>query len=131
MGILLRWLGAFVLLAVTFNPTTYNFIRWAEANWQSQMPLTLLFGLILAVGYIIYVGATFRSLGAFGMIVVAALFAALIWVLIDWGVLSLGNSNLTVWLAILALSVILGIGLSWSILRQRLSGQASVDEIEG
>ncbi len=29
------------------------------------------------------------------------------------------------------LSLILGIGLSWSILRQRLSGQASVDEIEG
>jgi hypothetical protein len=36
-----------------------------------------------------------------------------------------------VWLGILALSLILGIGLSWSILRQRLSGQASVDEIEG
>ena len=131
MGIFLRWLGAFVLLAATFNPTPYNFTRWAQANWQAQMPLTLLFGLLLAVGYIIYVGATFRSLGAFGMLVIAALFAAVIWVLIDWGVLSLGNTNLTVWLGILALSVILGIGLSWSILRQRLSGQASVDEIEG
>lgn len=131
MGILLRWLGAFVLLAATFNPTEWNFVRWAEANWQSQMPLTLLLCLILGVGYIIYVGATFRSLGAFGMLVIAALFAALIWVLIDWGVLSLGNTSLTVWLGILALSLILGIGLSWSILRQRLSGQASVDEIEG
>ena len=131
MGIFLRWLGAFVLLAATFNPTPYNFIRWAQANWQAQMPLTLLFGLLLAVGYIIYVGATFRSLGAFGMLVIAALFAAVIWVLIDWGVLSLGNTNLTVWLGILALSLILGVGLSWSILRQRLSGQASVDEIEG
>ena len=29
------------------------------------------------------------------------------------------------------LSVVLGIGLSWSILRQRISGQASVDELEG
>ncbi len=131
MGILLRWLGAFLLLSATFNPTPYNFVRWAETNWQSQMPLTLLLGLLLAVGYIIYVGATFRSLGAFGMLIIAALFAAAIWVLIDWGVLSLGNTNLTVWLGILALSVILGIGLSWSILRQRLSGQASVDEIEG
>ncbi len=131
MGIIIRWLGAFILLAATFNPTQYNFTRWAYVNWQSQMPLTALLGLILAIGYIIYVGATFRSLGAFGMLVIAALFAALIWVLIDWGVLALGNTNLTVWLGILALSVILGIGLSWSILRQRLSGQASVDEIEG
>lgn len=131
MGIILRWLGAFILLAATFNPTQYNFTRWAQANWETQMPLTLLFGLLLGVGYIIYVGATFRSLGAFGMLVIAALFGAVIWVLIDWGVLSLGNTNLTVWLGILALSLILGIGLSWSILRQRLSGQASVDEIEG
>jgi hypothetical protein len=131
MGIILRWLGAFVLLAATFNPTQYNFTRWAQVNWQSQMPLTALLGLILAVGYIIYVGATFRSLGAFGMLIIAAVFAAVIWVLIDWGVLALGNTNLTVWLGILALSLILGIGLSWSILRQRLSGQASVDEIEG
>lgn len=131
MGIILRWLGAFILLAATFNPTQYNFTRWAQANWETQMPLTLLFGLFLGVGYIIYVGATFRSLGAFGMLVIAALFGAVIWVLIDWGVLSIGNTNLTVWLGILALSLILGIGLSWSILRQRLSGQASVDEIEG
>ena len=131
MGIILRWLGAFLLLSATFNPTQYNFIRWAETNWNTQMPLTLLLGLLLAVGYIIYVGATFRSLGAFGMIVIAALFGAVIWVLIDYGVLKLGNTNLTVWLGILALSLILGIGLSWSILRQRLSGQATVDEVEG
>ena len=131
MGIILRWLGAFLLLSATFNPTQYNFIRWAETNWNTQMPLTLLLGLLLAVGYIIYVGATFRSLGALGMIVVAALFGAVIWVLIDYGVLKLGNTNLTVWLGILALSLILGIGLSWSILRQRLSGQATVDEVEG
>ena len=130
MGLIIRWLGAFLLLAATFNPTPYNFVRWAEANWNTQMPLTLLLGLLLAVGYMIYVGATFRSLGAFGMIVIAALFGAVIWVLIDWGVLKLGNTNVTVWLGILALSLILGIGLSWSILRQRLSGQATVDEVE-
>jgi hypothetical protein len=130
MGILLRWLGAFLLLTATFNPTPYNFVHWAESNWHTQLPLTVLLGLLLAVGYIIYIGATFRSLGAFGMIVIAALFGAVIWVLIDWGVLKLGNTNLTVWLGILALSLILGIGLSWSILRQRLSGQATVDEVE-
>ena len=53
MGILLRWLGAFLLLAATFNPTQWNFVRWAEANWQTQMPLTVLFGLILAIGIVV------------------------------------------------------------------------------
>lgn len=130
MGIFLRWLGAFLLLAITFNPTPANFVTWALANWQTQMPLTVFFGLCLTVGYIIYIGATIRSLGGFGMILVAAVFAALVWVLIDWGVLSLTNASVNTWLGILALSVILGIGLSWSILRQWLSGQATVDDVE-
>ncbi|MCY1126916.1 DUF6524 family protein [Frigidibacter sp. RF13] len=131
MGIILRWLGAFVLLSATFNPTDINYVRWAEANYAGQFPLVLFLGLLLAVGYMIYVVATLRSIGAFGIVLIAAIFGSALWVLIDWGVLTLQNQSLNMWLAILALSLILGAGLSWSILRQRLSGQASVDEIEG
>lgn len=130
MGILLRWLGAFGLLTATFNPTEWNYVRWVSANWASQMPLAVFFGLILAVGFLIYIVATLRSIGPFGVILIAAVFGAGLWVLIDWGVLALNNSSLNIWLALLALSVILGLGLSWSILRQRLSGQATVDEVE-
>ena len=131
MGILLRWLGAFVLLAAIFNPTDWNFVTGARANWPDQMPLIVFGGLILGVIMMVYLVATIRSIGILGAIVIAAIFAAGLWVLTDWGVLALGNSDLTVWLAILALSLILGIGMSWSILRQRLSGQATVDEVDG
>lgn len=130
MGIFLRWLGAFVLLAATFNPTPWNFIRWAGANYSRQLPLTVLLGLLLSVGFIIYFEATVRSIGGFGMFLIAAIFACTIWVLIDWGVLALGNTDLNVWLGILALSVVLGVGLSWSIVRQWLSGQATVDDAD-
>ncbi len=131
MGILLRWLGAFLLLAAIFNPTSFNFVTWARANWDSQTPLIVFIGLILGVAMMVYLVATMRSIGILGVLIISAIFAAGLWVLTDWGLLALGNSDLTVWLAIFALSLILGIGLSWSILRQRLSGQASVDEIEG
>ncbi len=130
MGILLRWLGAFVLLALTYNPTSWNFYRWAEGNWQAQMPLTLLMGLLLAVGYMVYIGATLRSIGGFGIVLVAGIVGALVWVLIDFGVLTLDNPQLNLWIGIVLLSVVLGIGLSWSIIRQRLSGQATVDEVD-
>lgn len=130
MGIFLRWFGAFALLAATFNPTEMNYVRWADLNWESQMPLTVLLGLLLFVSYIIYIGATLRSLGPFGMAMIVAIFAALIWVLADWGLLSTSNTSLNVWLAILAMSLVLGIGLSWSIIWQRLSGQATVDDVE-
>jgi hypothetical protein len=130
MGVFIRWLGAFGLLSATFNPTQWNFYRWAEAHYTTQLPLTVLLGLLLAVAFIIYGAATLRSLGALGMILIAAVFAALIWVLVDWGVLSTNNSALNIWLGILALSLVLGIGLSWSILWQKMSGQATVDEVD-
>ena len=36
----------------------------------------------------------------------------------------------SVWLGLLALSFVLGIGLSWSIVRRAVSGQADVDDVE-
>jgi hypothetical protein len=130
MGFLLRWLFAFVLIASTFNPTKWNFIHWAETNFYEEMPLTILLGLILIVAYVIYIRATVRSIGLFGIFLVFAVFAALVWVLIDRQLLSLNNSDLNVWMGILALSLILGIGLSWSFVRRALSGQVDVDEVD-
>lgn len=131
MGIFLRWLGAFVLLVATFNPTEWNYVKWSMAHGNSQLPLTLFLGLILLVGYLIYLLATLRSIGRFGMLLVAALFGSGLWVLSSWGLLSLENSTMNTWLGLFALSLILGVGLSWSILKRRLSGQATVDDGEG
>lgn len=130
MGFVLRWLAAFALLAVTFNPTQWNYYRWAEANYTAQLPLAVLFGLMLFLAYAVYLRATLRSIGALGMVLVAALVASILWVMYDWGWLSLANPSFNIWLGILALSVVLGVGLSWSILRQRISGQADVDDVD-
>ena len=130
MGIFLRWLGAFVLLAATFNPTEWNYVKWATANGNSQLPLTLFLGLLLLIGFLIYLLATLRSIGKFGMVLIAALFGSGLWVLSSWGLLSLENPTLNTWLGLVALSLILGVGLSWSILKQRLSGQATVDDVD-
>lgn len=131
MGILLRWLGAFLLLAAIFNPTQWNYVSWARDAWGTQTPLIVFTGLILAVIAMVYLVATLRSIGILGAIIIAAVFAAGLWVLTDWGLLGLQNPALNVWLGILVLSLILGIGLSWSILRQRLSGQQTMDEVDG
>ena len=130
MGFLLRWAFAFVLLAATFNPTDWNFVKWAQANFYDQMPLAVLFGLLLLVGYIIYLRATLRSIGPFGMLLVLAVVGALLWVLYDWGWLTLENTTQNTWIGILALSIVLGIGLSWSHVRRALSGQSDMDDVD-
>lgn len=131
MGLFLRWLGAFALLSATYNPTPYNYVRWADAYFAQSMPLTLLVGMVLAVGYVIYIGATLRSIGLFGAGLVIAVMGLLVWVLVDFGVLSLQSPQTSLWVGLFIASLILGLGMSWSIIRQRLSGQATVDQVDG
>ena len=130
MGFVLRWLVALGLLSATFNPTEWNYVRWARNNFDEQLPLAVLFGLVLVVGYIVYLRATLRSIGAFGMGLILALVAALLWVLYDYGVLTLDNTSMNVWLGLVSLSLVLGIGLNWSHVRRRLSGQSDMDDID-
>lgn len=128
--IALRWLIAFVLLAATYNPTRWNWVSWSMQNYADRLPLIVLSGLILLVGYIIYLRATLRSIGAFGMALVLALVAALLWVLYDFGWLAIDNRNLNLWIGLIALSLVLGVGLSWSHIRRTISGQADMDDVD-
>lgn len=129
MGFVLRWLFAFVLVAVTYNPTQLNYVKWAAENWQAQLPLSVLLGLLLFVGYVIYLRATLRSIGGFGMFLVLTIVAAGLWVLYDWVWLDLENASLNAWIGIVAIVTVLGIGLSWSSVRRALSGQSDMDDI--
>ena len=130
MGLLLRWIFAFLLLALTFNPTEWSYVHWSMDNYIEEMPLTVLLGLLLLIGYIIYLRATLRSIGGFGMLLVLSVVAALVWVLYDWNMLDLENRDVNTWIAILALSIVLGVGLGWSIVRRMLSGQYDMDDVD-
>lgn len=130
MWFVLRWLTAFALLAATDNPTSFKYVKWVMTQGERPVSLMVLAGLLLLIGYIIYLRATLRSIGGFGMLLVLALVGALLWVLYDFGVLSLDNTGLNVWLGLLALSLVLGVGLSWSHVRRALSGQADMDDVD-
>lgn len=130
MWFVLRWLTAFALLAATYNPTSFNYVKWVMTQGERPVSLMVLAGLLLLIGYIIYLRGTLRSIGGFGMLLVLALVGAVLWVLYDFGVLSLDNTGLNVWLGFLALSLVLGVGLSWSHVRRALSGQADMDDVD-
>lgn len=127
---LLKWAFAFALLTLTYNPTPYSYVNWLMGGSFAPMSLLVLSGLLLLVGYIIYLRATFRSIGVFGMGLVLALVGAVLWVLYDLGALSLDDAARNTWLALIAMSLVLGIGLSWSHVRRRLSGQADMDDVD-
>ncbi|MBW7921221.1 MAG: hypothetical protein H3C51_03885 [Rubellimicrobium sp.] len=130
MKFALRWVFAFLLVALTYNPTRWNYIAWVRDHFTANMPLAILLGLILFAGYVVFVSATLRSIGPFGVILVLALLLVLLWFLADSGILSLQSGAVNTWLGIIALSVVLGTGMTWSIIWRRISGQIDVDDAD-
>lgn len=130
MGFLLRWIFAFVLLAATYNPTPWNYSVWVAEHWQDQMPVAAFLGVVLLVGYIIYVRATLRSIGVFGMLLILAMVGTALWVAWDQGWISLDNPTVNTWIGLVVMATVLAVGLSWSIVRRRISGQADVDDVD-
>ena len=128
MGFLLRWLAAFVLLAATYNPTQLSYVRWSLNNWPDQMAVIVFLGLVLLVAFILFLTAVLRGIGALGVVLILAVLGALLWVLYDFGWLSFRNPSANTWIALIALSIVLAVGMYWGILWRRISGQLEVDD---
>ena len=128
MGFLIRWLAAFALLAATYNPTEWSYVRWAVTNWSEQTPMVVFLGLVLLVLFVLFLTALFRGIGTLGIFLILAVTGSLIWVLADLGWLSLDNPTTNTWIALVVLSVVLAVGMYWAILWRRISGQLEVDD---
>ena len=131
MGFIPRWIFAFVLLAATYNPTEYNFVQWALGAWETQTSVVVLVGLVLGVIYIVFFTAVLRGIGLLGAVLVLAVVGASVWVLYDFGFIDLENPNATTWIALVALSLVLAVGIYWGIFWRRLTGQVEVDDDDG
>ncbi|MCB1862776.1 MAG: hypothetical protein KDI47_13770, partial [Gammaproteobacteria bacterium] len=73
---------------------------------------------------------TLRSLGVIGTTLAVALFGVLIWLLIDRNLLSLENTTLLQYIGLSIVAIIMAIGISWSHIRRRLTGQLDVDDVD-
>lgn len=128
-GFLWRWALALIVVLGTFNPTEYLYFNWAMSS-EGSLPLEVLVGIVLLIVTVIYLRATWFSIGPLGLILAGAFFAALIWVLVDFGLLALGQGSVLTWITLVILSLILAIGISFSLFRRRISGQVDVDDVE-
>lgn len=126
----LRWLAAVALVLATYNPSGHSFLHWTmRAAGNGELgALHLFLGALLVAGWAVYVVATSRSLGGFGVLLGALLIGAGIWLLAEAGLVRTDTTNAVLWLALFALATLLAIGLSWSHVWRRLSGQFEVDD---
>jgi hypothetical protein len=125
-----RWVFALALVLGTYNPTDYSYISWITSEGVAMGPVIALVGVALLIGWIIYLRATFLSIGWLGIVLGAAFFGCIIWLLVDVGWLSLESPGSIAWVALVLLSLILAVGMSWSHIRRRLTGQLDVDDVQ-
>jgi hypothetical protein len=133
-GVLGRIVAALLLVFATWNPDGMSYWHWAiqpvsASGLSSLGPLKVLAGIVLLIGWFIALKATRQSLGVVGAVLTVALVGCIIWLLIDWHVVSARSSRGIARLVLFVVGVMLGVGLSWSLLRGRLTGQISTDEV--
>jgi hypothetical protein len=129
-GLLGRFLASLVLVLATYNPTGMSFVSWIAGNFPHIQPIQAVVGVLLLALWIFFAHATWRSLGTLGVALGLAFFAAIIWLISSWGWLNSPSHAALAWIALIFVACILTLGLSWALIRVRVSGQAVVEEVD-
>ncbi len=125
-----RLLASLLMVLATWNPGGWSFVHWISGA-PSLGSVHAFTGVVLLIGWVILLRATLNSLGLLGLALGAMLLAAGVWLLFDLGVLHQSSSSLFGWIAIVCVALLLALGLSWSHLWRRLTGQVDTDDFDG
>jgi hypothetical protein len=128
-GVLLRFAFALALVLATYNPSGHSYFHWLTRDF-AVTPYIVLAGLVLLIGWGFYVKATFNSMGVIGVIASAAVLGCFVWLGVTWGWISLDNVSSMAWVVEVLTALLLTVGMCWSFITRRVSGQIDVDEIE-
>ncbi len=133
-GILWRFIAALMLVLLTYNPSGKSAWHWiSSAIRDSEVdfgPLHLLLIGVLSAGWAVFWIATWRALGTLGVTIAGLILGAVIWLLFDIGLLESRSVSTITWISLIALSAVLAIGVSWSHIWRRFTGQYNVEDVD-
>jgi len=121
---------ALALVFISYNPAGVSYYHWPITRIPDITPVMALAGLILLIGWIVYLRATLRSLGIFGISLAIAFFGTIFWMIIDWGIIAADNTPAVTYIIQTILCFIMATGMSWSHIRRRMSGQIDADDVD-
>ncbi len=125
---LLRWLTSMMLVLGTYNPYAMSYYHWLH-EYPGQIPLKITIGVVLLILHVVAILSSVRSLGLIGIGLLTALFASAAWILIDNHLLNVEDPRVFTLTLLVILATLYGVGLSWSHLRNRLSGQVDSTDV--
>ena len=135
-GIALRALAALILVFATYNPEGKSFYHWAVAPLIDGTPsagpasVKFLMGIALAACWVVFLTATRRSIGIAGSALVLAVCGGLVWMLLDFGLVSASSARGITYVVLICTALLLAVGMSWSHMSRKLSGQVDMDQTD-
>lgn len=128
-GIGIRFVFALVLVFASYNPSSYSYYHWLVDTVSEPTPWLALAAIVLIIGWVIFIRASLNSLGPVGLTLAALLVAIILWALIDLGLIALDSTSAFAWIVEVFIAAVLCLGMSWSHVRRRMSGQVDVDDV--
>jgi hypothetical protein len=119
---LVRILFAVILVVATWNPAGVSYVQWALIDTSTFDATKALVGVLLLAGWIMAVRATWVSLGLMGVVLAAVVIGVFVWWLISIGIVATDGRGF-LWIVLVAIGVVLGIGMGWSLVRAKATGQ--------
>lgn len=127
-----RLLAALALVFATYNAEGRSYYHWALAPLASGAgfnALKFLAGIVLVAGWVVFLQATRRSIGILGALLVTAVCGGVIWLLIDYNIVSATSTRGITRVVLFAVALVLAVGMSWSHVSRRLTGQGDTDVV--
>lgn len=128
INVFVRWLATLALMFSFYNPSGRSFVHWSMGG-DAPISLRVFVGSVLITGFLILGGATIRALGYPGVVVLVTVLAVLGGTLLDLGIVDAADRIQVIVALQVLVATGLALGLSWSALRARLSGQVDSDDV--
>jgi hypothetical protein len=125
-GVLVRIALAVALVLATFNPSGTSFYHWLAAPPVGVTAVKAFAAAVLLVMWVVCLRTAFVALGMLGLVLGGVLVGTFVWLLVDLQLLHASGRAALVWIGLVASGVVLGAGLSWSLIRARATGQIEV-----
>ena len=125
-GMLVRILFAVILVVATWNPAGVSYVQWSLIDTSTFDATKALVGVLLAAAWLLCIRATWVSLGLMGLVLAAIVIGVFVWWLMSMGIVSTDQRTMQ-WICVLAVGIVLGIGMGWSLFRAKATGQVETD----
>jgi hypothetical protein len=128
INFMLRWLFTLFLVFSTYNPGGRSFFHWARSG-EAPATMVAVMAIMLIGGYAFLIRSTWRSIKPIGALLLVVFLALFNVMLVDLGLVSISADGVVSVMGLASIATLFAVGVSFSAIRARLSGQIDSDDV--